>query len=52
MISYKGIHYLKDIIVHAVFFMSGMPFLIVTLKKFWKNGVLKLIMIHRGFDEF
>lgn len=43
MISFKGAHFPKDIILHAVFSMSGMPFPIETLKKFWKKGALKWI---------
>jgi len=41
MVSFKGAHYPKDIILHAVFLMSDMPFLIATLKKFQRKGALE-----------
>ena len=47
MISFKGIHYPKDIILHAVFYVIGRPFLIAILNKFWRQRELKLIMLNR-----
>jgi len=43
MVSFKGAHYPKDIILHAIFSMSGIPLLIATLKKFWGKGEALLI---------
>jgi len=60
MISFKGAHFPKDVILYAVFSTSGRVFLIVTLKLLWKKEVLKLtfhaqslgyqLLIFLGFD--
>jgi len=45
MISFKGAHFPKDVILYAVFFYVDMVFLIVTLKPLWKKDVLKLMAL-------
>jgi len=50
MIGFKGAHFPKDIILHAVFSMSSMPFPIETLKKFWKIKEITKPMM--GFSAF
>jgi putative transposase len=43
MVSFKGAHYPKDIILHAIFSMSGISFLTSTLNKFRrKEGGVKV----------
>jgi len=46
LITFKGVHYPKDIILHAGFSMSGMPFLIATMDKFRRKGGVKSWSCH------
>ena len=50
MIGFKGAHFPKDIILHAVFSMSSMSFPIESLKKFWKIKEITKPMM--GFSAF
>ena len=52
MVGFKGAHFPKDIILHAVLSMSSMSFPIETLKKFWKiKETTKPMMNFKAFNS-